>query len=55
VPWFYGNGCNTCATFDSDSWTAPRPMESYSDNLPDLFGNLDVDNCGGDSFETSNG
>ena len=42
VPWFYTGCCTTCPTFGGGYYSPARPMASYIDNTPDLYGNTAV-------------
>ncbi len=45
VPWFYGSCCSTCPSYQGGYWGEPHPMEPYSDDTPDAFGQTNVDVC----------
>lgn len=45
TPWFYGACCSTCPTYQGSYWDEPHPMEPYTDDTPDAFGQLEIDVC----------
>lgn len=47
VPWFYGECCSTCPTYQGGYWDEPHPMAAYPDDTPDLAGNTTADVCAG--------
>lgn len=48
VPWFYGQCCSTCVTYQGPYWNdAPHPMAGYLSS-PDLFGRTVANACGAD-------
>ena len=55
VPWFYTHCCSTCPTFAGSYYSIARPMASYVDNTPDLFGNTTGNSCPSGAAVSSNG
>jgi hypothetical protein len=47
VPWFYGECCATCPTYQGGYWNEPHPMASYPDEVADLAGQTTADVCPG--------
>ena len=45
VPWFYTGCCTTCPTFGGSYYSPARPMASYVDSTPDLYGNTSANAC----------
>ena len=45
VPWFYTGCCTTCPTFAGGYYSPARPMASYINTTPDLYGNIDANVC----------
>ncbi len=47
VPWTYNYCCSTCPTYGCNYFNPPRPMASYPNATPDIFGKTASQACNG--------